>query len=124
MILGIGVGLVETERFDAALARYGERLVARVFTPGERVYAAERRRGRESLAARFAAKCAARRALGLAGAPWQEVEVVRRRGAEPTLRLYGAAATLARERGVRRSTVSLTHDGALCLAQVILEGAA
>ena len=63
MIVGLGVELVELPRFEAALSRHGERLARRLFTPDERAYAAGRARGAESLAVRFAAKAAARRAL-------------------------------------------------------------
>ena len=64
MILGIGIELLEVPRFRASLARFDARWRARVFTPGEQAYAAARRSGEaQSLAVRFAAKCAARRAL-------------------------------------------------------------
>ena len=124
MILGLGVALVETERFRAVGARFGERFERRVFTPGERRYVARRVRGFESLAVRFAAKLAMRRALGLERAPWHELEVVRRRGEAPTLVLHGSALAVARERGVKRTALSVTHDASLCVAHVVLESAA
>jgi holo-[acyl-carrier protein] synthase len=122
-IVGLGVGIVETERFRRAERRFGGRLAERVFTPGERAYAARRRRGFESLAVRFAAKLAARRALGLAHARFRDLEVVRLRGAAPTLVFHAAAAAAARERGVARAALSVTHDADLCIAHVVLEGA-
>jgi holo-[acyl-carrier protein] synthase len=122
-IVGLGVGIVETERFRRAERRFGARLAERVFTPGELVYAARKRRGFESLAVRFAAKLAARRALGLAHARFRDLEVVRVRGAAPTLVFHAAAAEAARGRGVVRSVLSVTHDAELCIAHVVLEGA-
>jgi holo-[acyl-carrier protein] synthase len=123
VILGLGIAGVETERFRAADARFGERLRQRVFTPGERAYAAQRARGFESLAVRFAAKLATRRALGLSRARWHELEVVRTRGQAPGLVLHGEARAAARRQGVERATLSLTHDAALCLAHVVFERA-
>ena len=94
----------------------------RLFTPGERAYAARRARsGAQSLAVRFAAKVAARRALGDEGLRWRDVEVVRGRSGAPTLRFAGRGAATADALGVIRTTVSLTHDPAWCAGQVILE---
>jgi holo-[acyl-carrier protein] synthase len=119
VIVGLGVELVDTERFAAAERRFGARLRARLFTEAERAFAA-RRPGVQSLAARFAAKLAARRALG-AGLRWHEVEVVRERDHAPALRFHGAAAEAARRAGVTHVSVTLTHDRAACLSQVVLE---
>lgn len=122
-IAGIGVQLVDVARFEAALARYGDRMRRRLFTPEERAYAAQRALDSHSLAVRFAAKLAGRRALGLAAPRWQELEVVRERGQAPTLRLHGRAAERAEGFGVDRIALTLTHDEAFCIGQVILEGA-
>lgn len=123
MIVGVGLGVVETERFHSAERRHGPRLRERLFTPGERAYAAARRRGHESLAVRFAAKLAAARALGLRSVPWQELEVVRTRGRPPELALHRGAARSARARGVCRASLSVTHDARWCVAHVLLEDA-
>ncbi|HVP29937.1 MAG TPA: 4'-phosphopantetheinyl transferase superfamily protein [Myxococcota bacterium] len=122
-ILAVGLELVDTPRFERLLARRGERLLARVYSAEERAYAARRSRGHESLGVRLAAKLAARRALG-GGIALREIEIVRRRGEAPTLRFHGAAADRARARGVTRAGVTLTHDPAFCVSQVVLEGEA
>ena len=122
MIVGLGVELVETERFEAALDRFGERLHARLFTSAERAYAAGRARAAESLGVRFAAKVAARRALGDPRVRWTEVEVVRGARQAPRLALHGAAATAARTLGARHWNVTLSHDASWCVSQVVLEG--
>lgn len=129
--MGLGVDLVEVPRFERVLARHRQRLLARVFTAAERAYAAERRRGGESLAVRFAAKCAARRALGGGGAGAAsgfravllEIEIVREPGRAPTLRFHGETARRAAAAGVARVALTLTHDHSVCLAQVVLEDA-
>lgn len=121
MIVGVGVGWVDVPRFEAALARRPDRLRDKVFTESERAFAARRARGYESLAVRFAAKVAARRALGLRQAQWQDVEVRRRPGRPPTMHFYGAAARAARRLGVTHCAVTLTHDALCCIGQVVLE---
>ena len=63
-ILGIGLDLVEVARVRASVRRSGERFAKRVFTPDEIAYCAGRARKFEHLAARFAAKEAALKALG------------------------------------------------------------
>ena len=113
-----GVDIVEVARLEAALRRW-PRLAERLFTAGERAYAAGRPRPVESLAARFAAKEATMKALG-AGWPrisWQEIEVVRGTG-RPGLALTGRAATLC---GAGQLALSLAHDGGMAIAQVILD---
>lgn len=114
----MGVGYVDVPRFESAAQRHGERLQQRLFTAGERAYAARRS---QSLAVRFAAKLAARRALGLPAAHWREIEVVRRSGEAPTLRFHGRAAAAAERLGVRHAALTLTHDRCCCIGQVVLE---
>jgi len=121
MIVGMGVELVDLPRFEAALERFGERMRGRIFTGGERAYAEARARGAESLAVRFAAKVAARRALGRAEIPWKDIEIVREREQAPVLRLHGDARAAARALGAERVWLTLSHSGELCVGQVILE---
>ncbi len=124
MILGLGTDLVEIERLRASLARFGPRFLERVFTPGERAYAAGKRFPEQNFAARFAAKEAAAKALGTGlsqGIGWQELEVARAPGGAPRLMLHGRAEALARELGVARSSLSLTHTDRYAFAVVILE---
>jgi holo-[acyl-carrier protein] synthase len=118
----VGVGLVATPRFHRALERFGERLLARVFTADEIAYAQRKRNGEHNLAARFAAKCAGRSVLRPLGvrARLCEIEVVRRRSGEPTLRLLGAPARAFPE-GTLQMSLSLTHDADFAMASVWLE---
>ncbi|MGH2945464.1 MAG: holo-ACP synthase [Solirubrobacteraceae bacterium] len=104
---GIGIDLVEIERLERALARR-PRLAERLFTDGERAYAAGRARPAMHLAARFCAKEAVAKALGLDAWSWRDVEIVRAGNGPPQVRLSGAAADRARELGATVS-VSLTH---------------
>ena len=98
-----------------------------MFTAAERNECAGRVDRELALAARFAAKEACLKALGTGwseGAAFLQVEVVSAGpgGGAPSLRLSGAAAELARERGVRRVHVSLSHQPGIAAAAVILEG--
>jgi holo-[acyl-carrier protein] synthase len=114
---GVGLDLLEIERLEGALARRPG-LAARLFTPEERAYAEARARPGLHLAARFCAKEAVGKALGLTSWPFAEVEVVAT-GAAPEVRLSGAAARRASELGVR-PLVSLTHTATTAGAAAIL----
>ena len=104
---GLGIDLIEVSRVERALARH-PRLAQRLFTAEELRYARARRRPGRHLAARFAAKEAAVKALGLDdGFGLGEIEVVA--GRPPGIRLSGRAAAAAAEQGVELR-VSLTHS--------------
>src|SRR3712207_4639419 len=104
---GVGIDLLEIDRMERALARR-PRLAERLFTEAERAYADGRARPAQHLAARFCAKEAVAKALGLEVWDPREVEVVPTAGA-PGVRLSGRAAARARELGVAVS-ISLTHS--------------
>ena len=121
MIVGLGIGLVDVRRFEAVEERYRARLHAKVFTDGERAYAGRRARGYESLAVRFAAKLAARRALGLPPGRWRDFEVTRKSGRPPVMQFHGAALRAAERLGVNAVSLTLTHDALCCIGQIVLE---
>jgi holo-[acyl-carrier protein] synthase len=105
MATGVGIDLLEIERMERALERR-PRLAERLFSAAEREYAAARFRPGRHLAARFAAKEAVVKALGMSsGVVLSEIEVVA--GEPPTVRLSGRAAAVA---AGRRVDVSLTHS--------------
>lgn len=102
---GIGIDLLEIERMERALERH-PRLAERLFTPAEREYAAARARPARHLAARFAAKEAVVKALGLRGGfDLKQIEVLA--GEPPTVRLSGRPAEQAAGREIE---ISLTHS--------------
>ena len=124
MILGVGIDLTPAERIARALARHAGRFEARVFTDGERRYCAGKARPAEHYAARFAAKEAMLKALGVPdGLSWHEMEVVPSERGRPDLVLRGAAEQAARRLGVTKVWLTLTHAGGLAAAVVVLEGA-
>ncbi len=113
-----GVDIIEIERIEAALARHGQRFLERVYTPEEIAQC----RGRvESLAARFAAKEAAFKALGVR-LGWREVEVHREASGKPRLLLHGQARAMADKLALRSWSVSLSHSRQHAVAVVVAQG--
>ena len=116
---GVGVDVVDVARFALALERH-PRIVERLFTEGER----RDGRGRtERLAARFAAKEAVMKSLGvgLGSVPWRSIEVVKERSGQPRIVLHAAAAELAARRGVAEVLISLTHSDLSAIAFAVAE---
>lgn len=124
MLLGTGIDVVEIDRIESAIERYGDRFLRRVFTPGEIAYCSRKRNCAESFAARFAAKEAGAKALGTGiqhGVTWTEIEVRRHPGQRPTLHFSGRALLRAEQMGVKHVSLSLTHSQTMALASVQLE---
>lgn len=126
MILGLGLDLVSLPRMERSLERFGEHLLERVLTPAERALLPAAPGAKAAyVAARFAAKEAAVKALGTGfaqGVGPRDVEVVSLPSGRPELRLHGAAARRAREMGVVSAHLSLTHERDAAAAVAILEG--
>ena len=123
-VIGIGIDIESIARVGGLLERYGARFVERVFTPDEAAYSLRRARPAQHLAARFAAKEAAMKALGTGhsrGVVWRSIEVVREAG-PPRLRLHGAASRHFDAVGATRSLIAISHSGDFALAQVMLLG--
>lgn len=116
----MGLDLVEIGRFAKALERH-PRMRQRLFTEGESGYASGFADPAPSLAARFAAKEAVMKAMGvgLGAFAFSEAEVCRFESGEPFLALHGRAAELASEKGVQRWLVTLTHSETSAAAFVI-----
>lgn len=124
-MLATGVDLIEIARIERALMRHGNHFLERVFTQNEILYS----RGRTAeLAARFAAKEAVSKALGVGmrvlardGIRWKDVEVTGDHRGKPLVRLHGRAAERAAELGLTEWAVSLTHTGEHALAFVVAQ---
>lgn len=131
MIAGVGLDLVDIAGFAAQLADPASALVEGTFTPAERRDAARTDPARH-LAARFAAKEAFVKAWSsanfagrprLSGVDLREIEVVTDGWGRPSLRLHGRVAAATAPLGPVRLHVSLSHDGPMAAAVVIVEGA-
>jgi holo-[acyl-carrier protein] synthase len=115
VIIGVGIDVVDVERFGQTLERTPS-LRERLFTEAERELVLN------SLAARFAAKEALAKALGApVGLHWRDAEVHRGADGRPQLEMYGTVAARAGELGVRSTHVSLSHDAGIASAVVVLE---
>ncbi len=124
-MLHTGVDLIEIERVRLAVARYGERFLARVYTPSERTICGTRA---ESLAVRFAAKEAVAKALGTgiwrAGVIWTDIEVDRIESGAPQVRLHGGAQQRAAAMDISAWSISLSHNRTQAIAFVVALAAA
>jgi holo-[acyl-carrier protein] synthase len=123
MITGTGVDIIETDRVEHMLDRFGERFERKMFTALEIEYCRRKPRSGQHFAARFAAKEAAMKALGTGwrGVGWREIEVVNAPSGRPDIRLTGRAAERARAMGIDALHVSLTHCNCHAIAYVIAE---
>ena len=123
----VGIDLVQISRIAKALEAFGERFIRRVFTDDEAAYA---RSGQPPygalltaprLATRFAAKEAVKKALGLDGVGWRDLEVTRRDSGACDLVLHGAARAAADALGARDHALSMSRDGDYATAIVIAQ---
>lgn len=120
-----GVDIVEVARIADLRAEHAGRFIDRCFTPSEQAYCLERRHADQHLAARFAAKEAVLKALGLGlrgGILWTDVEVTRDHEGAPGVTLHGRAAELAAQRGISAWLVSLSHTSSHAIASAIALG--
>jgi holo-[acyl-carrier protein] synthase len=115
-MLRVGIDLVRVSRIAESVQAFGERFIARVFTPGEAAYATTP----ERLAARFAAKEAVKKALELDGVGWRDIEVARRASGACNVILHGAARAAADAIGARELALSMSHEGDTATAMVVV----
>jgi holo-[acyl-carrier protein] synthase len=127
MIIGLGSDIADVRRIARSIERYGERFLARIYTPAERAKAERRANRAETYAKRFAAKEACSKALGTgmrAGVFWRDMGVVNLASGRPTMTLTGGA--LKRLQAITpagcdaRIDVSLTDEGPTAQAIVII----
>lgn len=118
-MIATGIDIIEVSRIQQAVRRWGQRFLSRVFTPDEVSYCNGQP---ERLAARFAAKEAAMKALGtgLRGVGWKDIEVMRSPGKAPSLRFHGRALQVTEKLGVTSVAVSISHSQEYAVASVVL----
>jgi holo-[acyl-carrier protein] synthase len=122
-VIGIGTDLVEVERFRLALHRRPT-IEERLFSDAERAYSHRFKDPTKHLAARFGAKEAVMKAMGVGlwKFPMRDVEVVKLRSGQPLVQLHDKAAALATERGVREWRLTLTHTDTMAQAIAVALG--
>src|ERR671922_2204916 len=109
-ITELGIDIIRVDRIRASLDRFGTRFTNRVLTPSEQRYVRDRP---ETMAGRWAAKEAVSKVLGLGvrGVGWREIEIVRLPTGQPAVSLSGRAAIRARQLGMERIAVTISHEG-------------
>jgi holo-[acyl-carrier protein] synthase len=112
-VVGHGIDIIETERMRHSVSEHGERFLDRVFTPAEQRYCAlNQKRYFEHRAGRFAAKEAVLKVLGTGwrgGIAWTDIEVLPEPSGQPRVTLTGECARIAREQGIARWLISISH---------------
>ena len=114
----IGVDIIEIDRIEEAISRWGDRFLAKIFTPSElNLY----RHKSPSLAARFAAKEAVMKTLDAPGTGigWRDIEILSTANGKPTVNLTGKAQIVARQLAIKELAVSLSHSDAYAVAFVV-----
>jgi holo-[acyl-carrier protein] synthase len=124
MIVGMGLDLVEIDRVEHMIESLGDRMYARLFSESEASYIRNKPLPAQHAAVRLAAKEAAFKALAgndlARRITWRDVEVVSDSHGIPAVKLHGTAHRRARELGVTRIHVSLTHSRDTAAAVVVL----
>ena len=123
-VAGIGTDIVRVQRFQEFIAEDNRGVLERLFTPKELEYSLPRRQAAEHLAARFAAKEAFLKSLGLGlreGITWLDMEVSRDHYGAPSLLLTGRAAQIFAQRGLNKIFLSYSHETDYAVATVVLE---
>ncbi len=123
-VLGLGVDMVEVERIERAVARWGDAFVRRIYTVREIERAAATVVQGPRLAARFAAKEAVMKALGVGwrALAWREIEITSDPQGRPVVALHGAARRIADDRGVVTILVTLSHTHEHAVANAVALG--
>lgn len=120
--LRVGIDLVKTSRIAESVERFGDRFLRRIYTTAELEYALSSGACRdERLAARFAAKEAAMKALRLAhrAVKWTDIEVMRSVDGIVWLRLHGSADAAVQADGISNIALSMSHEGDYATAIVV-----
>ena len=124
MILGIGIDIVNIERTESMMARWGDLFLGRVFTEREIVWCNQRTRPPECFAIRFAAKEAFLKAIGRGlrnGIQWTDIEVENDPMGRPLLSFHRRAKEILEIHRIERALLTLSHDRPYAVAYVLLE---
>lgn len=124
-VIGLGIDIVEIERFRVAIERQGQALLHRCFLPSEQEYCRRHREPARHYAARFAAKEAVAKAFGTGigeALEWLEIEIGHQPGGAPMVRLHGAGAETAKRLGITNVLLSISHSEHYAVANAIATG--
>jgi len=119
-MIHLGVDIIEIERIAAAIDRWGDRFLNRIYTREEIAFS----KGRiPQLAGRFAAKESVMKALGtgLRGVSWREIEITRKKGFPPEIQLHNRALVRSQVLNLKRIALSISHSRDYAVAMVVGE---
>jgi len=125
MILGTGIDIVNIERIERLMARWGGLFLDRIFTEKEILWCQQRARPSECFAIRFAAKEAFLKAIGLGlrnGIQWRDIEVENDPMGKPLFSFYRKAREIVEFQQVQKALLTLSHERPYAVAHVLLEG--
>ncbi len=111
-ILGIGADIVECLRIARLIERHGEQFVNRVYTADEVRYCQSRRQSTQHFAARWAAKEAVLKALGIGksrGVAWTDIEIHRTSSGRLAVAVRGAVKDIVERLGVAEVLVTIAY---------------
>ena len=125
MVVGIGIDIVNIERIESMMARWGDLFLGRVFTEREIVWCQKRTRPPECFAIRFAAKEAFLKAIGRGlrnGIQWTDIEVENDPLGKPFFSLHRKAKEVLETQRITKALLTLSHERLYAVAHVILVG--
>ncbi len=112
MIFGIGIDVIEIERIEKSIEKFGDKFLDRIFTAEERAYCDAQKYPHVNYAARFAVKEAVAKAFGIGigkDLAFLDIQVNRSEAGAPFVTLRGAGKNFAKEHGIGQIQISLTH---------------
>ena len=124
MVIGTGIDIVNIQRIERLMVRWGDLFLNRVFTEREIVWCQQRTRPPECFAIRFAAKEAFLKAIGWGlrnGIQWTDIEVETDPMGKPLLSFHGKAKEVIKTLRIHKSLLTLSHDRPYAVAHVLLE---
>ena len=124
MIYAVGTDLVEISRIEKIIETWGERFVRKVYSEGEIRYCSTKAYPAQHFAARFAAKEAFLKGVGLGmagGVGFRDVEVINRAEGKPELNFHGRAREMVDEAAITKCHISLSHTDRYAVAFIVLE---
>lgn len=124
MIIGIGIDIIENQRIEKLIEKYGDKFLEKIFLEDEISYCQHKADFMNCFAARYAAKEALLKSLGtgLRKSSWHDIKIYNDELGKPEINLNGNAAEIADKKGVKNIFLSISHEKNYSVAQVILEG--
>ncbi len=124
MIYGIGIDLVENDRIEKIIRKWGDRFLSRVFSLQEIAYCSRHVQAAIHYGARFAVKESFLKAIGTGlgrGVHLADIEVIHEESGKPVIKLYGQAQAYIVKAGIEKIHLSITHTKNYASAMVLLE---